>query len=282
MSETQEDLRQTAAELTDTGIIGERTRERITHRPAGPAMVSRGLRVAGLSEAFSPYEMVRTRWQQGQVLVSYGGEGLAWVSGEWLPVPPGMAYLSPPSVPHAFRPRYPDVLWEFAWVIFTPDTELPWPECASLIRADPEPLHDAILGLWRESRAAAEAAHLAVWSELTLLQARRLLRGGARPERLRSVWDAVESNLAHPWTAPELSALACLSEGQLRVVCQQETGNSPLEQVTLLRMRHAGALLLSTEANIEQVAGAIGYANPFAFSTAFKRVMGVPPSHWRK
>ena len=109
-----------------------------------------------------------------------------------------------------------------------------------------------------------------------------VLRGGARPERLRSVWDAVESNLAHLWTAPALAAIACLSEGQLRVVCQSETGKSPLEQVTLLRMRHAGALLLSTEANIEQVAGAVGYANPFAFSTAFKRVMGVPPSHWRK
>ena len=135
---------------------------------------------------------------------------------------------------------------------------------------------------WRESRAAAEAAHLAVWAELTLLQARRLLRGGARPARLRLLWDAVETNLAHPWTAPELSALACLSEGQLRVVCQQETGNSPLEQVTLLRMRHAGALLLSTEATIESVARAVGYANPFAFSTAFKRVLGVPPSHWRK
>jgi AraC-like DNA-binding protein len=282
MSETQDDLRQTAADLVDLGVIGERTRERITHRPAGPAMVSRGLRVAGLSEALPPYHMVRTRWQQGQLLVSYGGEGLAWVRGEWLPVPPGMAYLSPPGVPHAFRPRHPEIPWEFAWVIFTPDAELPWPDWSSLVSADPEPLRDAILGLWRESRAAAEMAHLAVWAELTLLQARRLLRGGARPERLRAVWDAVEGNLAHPWVASELAALACLSEGQLRVVSQNETGNSPLEQVTLLRMRHAGALLLSTDTNIEQVAHAVGYANPFAFSTAFKRVMGVPPSHWRR
>ena len=282
MSETQENLRQTAAELSDLGIIGERTRERITHRPAGPAMVSRGLRIAGLSEALPQYQMVRTGWSQGQILVSYGGEGLAWVDGEWVPVPPGAAYLSPPHVPHAFRPRHPEIPWEFAWVIFIPEAEVPWPERASLVTVDPEPLRDAILGLWRESRGPAEAAHLAVWAELTALQARRLLRGGVRPERLRVVWDAVEGNLAHAWTAPELAALACLSEGQLRVVSQQETGNSPLEQVTLLRMRHAGALLLSTEANIEQIARAVGYANPFAFSTAFKRVMGVPPSHWRR
>ena len=282
MSETQDNLRQTATELNDLGVIGERTRERITHRPAGSAMVSRGLRVAGLSEVLPPYQMVRTGWQQGQILVCYGGEGLAWVDGEWQPITAGMAYLSPPHVPHAFRPYHPEIAWEIAWVIFVPEAEVPWPEKASLVSADPEPLRDAILGLWRESRGAAEAAHLTVWSELTLLQARRLLRGGARPERLRSVWDAIEGNLAYPWTASELAALACLSEGQLRVVCQQETGNSPLEHVTLLRMRHAGALLLSTEANIEQVALAVGYANPFAFSTAFKRVLGVPPSHWRR
>ena len=282
MSETQDNLRQIASELTDIGVIGERTRERITHRPAEHAMASRGLRVAGISEALPPYQIIRTNWRQGQLLVSCGGEGLAWVEGQWLPVPPGMAYLSPPHVPHGFRPRHAELAWEFAWVIFLAEAELPWPERASLVSADPEPLRDAIQGLWRESRGAAEAAHLAVWSELTMLQSRRLLRGGARPQRLRAVWDTVESDLAHPWTAPELAARACLSEGQLRVICQQETGNSPLEQVTLLRMRHGGALLLSTEANIEQIARAVGYANPFAFSTAFKRVLGVPPSHWRK
>lgn len=282
MSETQENLRQTTADLSDLGVIGERTREKITHRPAGAAMVSRGLRIAGISEAYAPYQMVRTRWQQGQLLVSLAGEGLAWVDGLWTPILAGMAYLSPPLVPHAFRPRHPDKPWEFAWVIFTPEAEVPWPEQASLVSADPEPLRDAIHGLWRESRESAEAAHLAVWAELTMLQARRLLRGGIRPARLRAVWDAVERDPAHPWSASELAGRACLSEGQFRVVCHQETGHSPLEHLTHLRMRHAGALLLSTDTNIEQIARAVGYANPFAFSTAFKRVMGVPPSHWRR
>lgn len=282
MSETQDDLRQTSPELVDTGVIGERTRERITHRPAGPAMQARGMRVAGLSEVFAPYCMVRTRPILSQVLVCYGGEGRAWSEGQWVPITPGMAYLSPPLQTHAFYATSTTTVWEFAWVIFEADIELPWPERASLIEADPEPLRDAILGLWRESRTPAEAAHLGVWSELVALQVRRLLRGGVRPDRLRAVWDAVENNLAAPWTAADLAGIACLSEGQLRTVCQQSTGRSPLEQVALLRMRHASALLLSTEASVEQVARVVGYGNPFAFSTAFKRVLGVPPSHYRR
>jgi len=282
MSETQDDLRKMPPDLTDTGVIGERTRERITHRPAGPAMQARGMRVAGASEVYAPYCMVRTRPILSQVLVCYGGEGRAWVQGEWVPLTPGTAYLSPPLQPHAFYPASGSVPWEMAWVIFEADVELPWPDHSSVISADPEPLRDAILGLWRESRGLAEAAHLGAWAELVALQVRRLLRGGVRPDRLRVVWDAVENNLAAPWTAAELAGIACLSEGQLRAVCQQNTGRSPLEQVALLRMRHASALLLSTEASVEQVARAVGYGNPFAFSTAFKRVLGVPPSHYRR
>lgn len=282
MSETQDDLRQILPDLTDTGVIGDRTRERITHRPAGPPMQARGMRVAGVSEVFPPYCMVRVRPTLSQVLVCFGGEGRAWVQGEWVPLTSGQAYLSPPLQTHAFFPVSSDIPWEIAWVIFEADIELPWPDHSSVVSADPEPLRDAILGLWRESRGLTEAAHLAVWAELVALQVRRLLRGGVRPDRLRVVWDAVENDLARAWSAQDLARLACLSEGQLRAVCQQNTGRSPLEQVTLLRMRHASALLLSTEASVEQVARVVGYSNPFAFSTAFKRVLGVPPSHYRR
>ena len=282
MSETQDDLRRLTPELVDTGVIGERTRERITHRPAGPSMQTRGMRVAGVSDTLPPYCMVRMRPSLSQVLVCSAGEGRAWVKGEWVPLTRGQAYLSPPLQTHAFFPVSQEVPWEIAWVIFEASIELPWPDHASVVSADPEPVRDAILGLWRESRGPTEAAHLTVWAELVALQVRRLLRGGVRPDRLRLVWDAVEQDLAFPWTAHELADLSCLSEGQLRAVCQQHTGRSPLEQVALLRMRHAAALLLSTEASVERVAHAVGYSNPFAFSTAFKRVLGVPPSHYRR
>jgi AraC-like DNA-binding protein len=46
-------------------------------------------------------------------------------------------------------------------------------------------------------------------------------------------------------------------------------------------MRHAASLLASDFYTIETVAQKVGYDNPFAFSTAFKRVMGVSPSAYR-
>jgi AraC-like DNA-binding protein len=249
----------------------------------GPARVAKSaqcIEVAGISETKVPYRVVRTRPNFGQVLVCTSGEGRVWVDGAWRTCTSGMTLLTPPKRISAFYTA-PGSVWEIAWVLFAPDAEVPWPDDVLLLPSETDAFHDVILGLYRESIGAADAAHLSVWAELVVLEARRLLRGIGRPDRLRVLWEAVEQDLAHPWSAKELARRAFLSEGQLRVVCQQGTGRSPMEQVTFLRMRRAAALLLSADYSVEQAARAIGYTNAFAFSTAFKRVIGMPPSRYR-
>jgi AraC-like DNA-binding protein len=46
-------------------------------------------------------------------------------------------------------------------------------------------------------------------------------------------------------------------------------------------MRHAAKLLAATDDKIETIAGEVGYANPFVFSTTFKRWVGWRPSDYR-
>ena len=46
-----------------------------------------------------------------------------------------------------------------------------------------------------------------------------------------------------------------------------------MHHVTYLRMRRAAELLATTEDKIETIAGAVGYQNPFVFSTTFKARM---------
>jgi AraC-like DNA-binding protein len=45
-------------------------------------------------------------------------------------------------------------------------------------------------------------------------------------------------------------------------------------------MRHAAGLLVRTNQKIAVVAADVGYQNAFAFSTAFKRVMGISPAEF--
>ena len=72
-----------------------------------------------------------------------------------------------------------------------------------------------------------------------------------------------------------------MSGENLRRLCQRETGRGPMHHLTQLRMQRAAMLLESTAHKIEKIARTVGYANAFAFSTAFKRHMGVSPAAFR-
>jgi AraC-like DNA-binding protein len=270
-------ISQTDKNLRDLMIFGEATRERITSLP------KRKIELTGISATQEPYRVVRTQPEFGLVLACTAGEGMVQIDGNWQRCAEGMTLLNPPHCISAYYTT-PGSTWEFAWVHLSTDLEMPWPQECALLPADAEPFHHVILGLYRESIGGADMAHLSVWAELLLLEARRLMLSTGvigSSNRLRALWEAVEQDIAHPWTAHELAQRVFLSEGQLRVVCQQVTGRSPMEQVTFLRMRRAATLLVSTNYSIGQTALAVGYTNPFAFSTAFKRVIGVAPSRYQ-
>jgi len=55
-----------------------------------------------------------------------------------------------------------------------------------------------------------------------------------------------------------------------------------MHQVIFMRMQRAAEILASTDDKVEAVAAAVGYSNSFAFSVAFKRWMGWPPSEFRR
>ncbi len=84
---------------------------------------------------------------------------------------------------------------------------------------------------------------------------------------------------AHPTgiPVPALAKVLGLAERTLQQHCRDLLGATPL---TLVR-RHQLALaqeLLATGASVQAVAVHLGFANPFHFSTVYKRVFGHPPS----
>ena len=54
-----------------------------------------------------------------------------------------------------------------------------------------------------------------------------------------------------------------------------------MKQVTYLRMQHALSLQAANQ-KIAAVSDAVGYETPFAFSVAFKRVIGRCPSSFHR
>jgi len=86
---------------------------------------------------------------------------------------------------------------------------------------------------------------------------------------------------AHAWTMEELAARAGTSRASLARRFRQLVGEPPMTFLKNWRMALAADLLCEPGETVGTVAEKVGYATPFAFSAAFKRVRGVSPQEHR-
>jgi len=125
--------------------------------------------------------------------------------------------------------------------------------------------------------------------QLLELQIYRLVRGfglgesqDGNREKLLGAMRKVEDDIAAEWSVPDLARLTGLSVSKLYREVRLHYHKSPAALVEEIRIRHASELLLHFEHKLQRVAEMSGYADPFSFSRAFKRVMKVSPSDYRE
>ena len=78
-----------------------------------------------------------------------------------------------------------------------------------------------------------------------------------------------------------MALCAGMSEENLRRLCLRLHQRAPMAQLTWMRMQTAADILAHSEGKLGELAARLGYADAFAFSTAFKRVMGRSPREFR-
>ena len=87
---------------------------------------------------------------------------------------------------------------------------------------------------------------------------------------------------AHAWTNEELAKRAATSRSVLDARFRAILGLAPMSYLAQWRLQLAARQLRTTDAAMIEIAEAAGYASEASFSRAFKRHVGMPPSHWRK
>ncbi len=78
-------------------------------------------------------------------------------------------------------------------------------------------------------------------------------------------------------TVREVAGHCHVSEGYLRKLFREKYGASPFRAITDLRMKRA-RLLAEEKRPVKEIALAVGYADVFQFSRAYKKYYGHPPS----
>jgi AraC-like DNA-binding protein len=85
-----------------------------------------------------------------------------------------------------------------------------------------------------------------------------------------------------PWTVAKLARESGVSRAALARRFNELVGEPPMTFLTGWRIALAADLLREPGATVGSVAPQVGYGSPFALSTAFKRVRGMSPQHYRQ
>jgi AraC-like DNA-binding protein len=91
----------------------------------------------------------------------------------------------------------------------------------------------------------------------------------------------IHSRPGADWSVNRLAQGVTMSPSRFAARFTATLGDSPMAYLTKWRMNIAGRLLVESQRSIEEIAAEVGYENVTAFSRAFKRHLGVPPTVWR-
>lgn len=171
-----------------------------------------------------------------------------------------------------------------------------------LLRALPPVLvvkEDAEVCAWLET-AAADAAQLSAgsqalmdrlldWALVCTLRSWFDRAGADAPSWYRGLADPVlapalqafHDRPAEAWTVASLATRAGVSRALFAKRFTLLMGRPPLAYLTECRMDEAEALLTDTDLGVAEIGRAVGYADAFGFSAAFKRHRGLSPRAFR-
>lgn len=107
------------------------------------------------------------------------------------------------------------------------------------------------------------------------------LASALRAPGIRRALEQLHAAPAQDWSLEGLAEVAGLSRSAFAAKFKALVGEGPLGYLRRLRVQRAMGLLARPGASIVATAEAVGYADPFVFSKAFKKLVGVSPREFR-
>jgi AraC-like DNA-binding protein len=144
----------------------------------------------------------------------------------------------------------------------------------------------------QERRAGGECVRLRLSEVMFVEVVRRHLAGlpaeqtgwlaGLRDPSVGRALTCLHERPGDDWTLETLAKAAGLSRSALAERFTHFVGDPPMQYLTRWRMQVAARLLADGQAKVATVGLQVGYDSEAAFSRAFKKAAGVPPSAWRR
>lgn len=206
-----------------------------------------------------------------------------------------MSTLLHGEIRHGIPTGSPDVRFLVGYCVFgSPDAALLVSLLPQLVHIRGEARLSALVQLVAEEARALRPARdviLARLLEVLLIEALRstaetaappgLLRGLA-DDRLAQAIRSMHESPTRRWTIAELAKTAALSRSAFFERFSRTVGVAPMEYLLAWRMALAKNLLRRKAADVSEVAERVGYSSASAFSVAFSRHVGLPPTQYAR
>lgn len=233
-------------------------------------------------------------------MLIYCTEGKGWcaIDGKRYDVEKNRFLILPPHTPYAFGADDTDP-WTIYWLhfqgrsaaSFLPESPMPRP----LLPDEHSRLQDRFR-LFEEiysnfSRAyikeymayASMCLYLFLGSFVFLEQYRHIATPALREQSfsaraIRYMHENVQQNL----TLAQLAAFFKYSPSHFSMLFAKETGISPIDYFIRLKIQTACQYIELTSLRLNEVATKLGFDDPAYFSHVFTKIMGIPPSEYRR
>jgi AraC-like DNA-binding protein len=224
------------------------------------------------------------------------GAGWCEMRGHRHAVPAGSLLIVPGREPHAYGAD-PEQPWTISWFHAVGSDIAPMlKELGADVHRPVVALHDGArwASLFDEALDTLEhgytTAHLLHASRALghLLSTTNEGRRRSRPsepdarQKVMHCVDYMKQHLGEPLRLPQLAAMAGMSSSHFKARFRQHVGYSCIDYFIRLRMHRACQLLDTTDRSAKSIAHEVGYADPLWFSKAFRAVVGMPPSEYRR
>ena len=233
------------------------------------------------------------------LFATVAGGGVFRHAAGTVPLPAGSVAAIAPGTPQDYATDPGCGTWAFAWAHVRPEPDwlelLAWAEVVPGVRLlVPSPTaQERIVACVRAAHAAAGDLGMRRGRDIARARIHEALlwcdeanprhQGGAAEDpRLTAVRGFILAHLADPLNLAGLARVAGLSVPRFAHLFRAGLGIAPMAYVEQQRLLRAGELLLDARREVQAVAAAVGFVNPFHFSTRFRRWSGVSHRAWRQ
>lgn len=105
---------------------------------------------------------------------------------------------------------------------------------------------------------------------------------GLPPNRLRAVLDYIHRHLGEELSLNSMATRVEMSPQHFANLFRKSTGHAPHQYVQRERLEAARRLLLETDRPIADIALEVGFASQSHFTDVFHKMVGIPPSRYRR